>query len=592
MLEAKNFISLSDAPFSRRGSYLGFFMDTNGVELFGKPKLYISNVRGNGPYRQIQAQIIKDGHPLPTVISSTESEVILESLAGSFRFCIGERKFVRIKGTDGLTLRLIPNLGRFGGTLVDLKDGTWQFSFNTTTALLLTFTGKLQPFGRMSGSLEGATGASFDIVPDENGVVDVGVEEYFIDAIHRPLEEYPSYEECVRSYQDEFDAFCEEVCPSLPEAWEPMRRKALWTIFGLMVEPDDNDAGETIFKHSMIKMLHGTFEHVSGWQQAMHVICLSEKDPKLCWTILRGLFDYQDANGRIADILTDVNWPRNAMKPPIQGLALMHLLDKDPQLAAVSREDAEHIYQGIVRWSEFFFLCRDRNNDGLMENIGAVETGWEDAPYFNVGFPLASPDMNSYLAIQLEAQARLGRLLGKDEAVCAGFEARSKEMVQKIIKAFWDGEKWTAYNSDTGKRSATETISLMGALILGKRLPQDIIDKTVATLWAKGKYLTPYGLATEALDSPYFNHAFAQGSIIPPAQLIFCLALEACGRFDLAKEAGLNYIGNLKANGLFHTHNALTGKPERGMVAFDEKFLFWSAWSSSIYLYMSKRYGA
>ncbi|MBR4692911.1 MAG: hypothetical protein IKP17_09145 [Oscillospiraceae bacterium] len=592
MLEAKNFISLSDAPFSRRGSYLGFFMDTNGVELFGKPKLYISNVRGNGPYRQIQAQIIKDGHPLPTVISSTESEVILESLAGSFRFFIGERKFVRIKGTDGLTLRLIPNLGRFGGTLVDLKDGTWQFSFNTTTALLLTFTGKLQPFGRMSGSLEGATGASFDIVPDENGVVDVGVEEYFIDAIHRPLEEYPSYEECVRSYQDEFDAFCEEVCPSLPEAWEPMRRKALWTIFGLMVEPDDNDAGETIFKHSMIKMLHGTFEHVSGWQQAMHVICLSEKDPKLCWTILRGLFDYQDANGRIADILTDVNWPRNAMKPPIQGLALMHLLDNDPQLAAVSREDAEHIYQGIVRWSEFFFLCRDRNNDGLMENIGAVETGWEDAPYFNVGFPLASPDMNSYLAIQLEAQARLGRLLGKDEAVCAGFEARSKEMVQKIIKAFWDGEKWTAYNSDTGKRSATETISLMGALILGKRLPQDIIDKTVATLWAKGKYLTPYGLATEALDSPYFNHAFAQGSIIPPAQLIFCLALEACGRFDLAKEAGLNYIGNLKANGLFHTHNALTGKPERGMVAFDEKFLFWSAWSSSIYLYMSKRYGA
>ena len=592
MLEAKNFISLSDAPFSRRGSYLGFFMDTNGVELFGKPKLYISNVRGNGPYRQIQAQIIKDGHPLPTVISSTESEVILESLAGSFRFCIGERKFVRIKGTDGLTLRLIPNLGRFGGTLVDLKDGTWQFSFNTTTALLLTFTGKLQPFGRMSGSLEGATGASFDIVPDENGVVDVGVEEYFIDAIHRPLEEYPSYEECVRSYQDEFDAFCEEVCPSLPEAWEPMRRKALWTIFGLMVEPDDNDAGETIFKHSMIKMLHGTFEHVSGWQQAMHVICLSEKDPKLCWTILRGLFDYQDANGRIADILTDVNWPRNAMKPPIQGLALMHLLDKDPQLAAVSREDAEHIYQGIVRWSEFFFLCRDRNNDGLMENIGAVETGWEDAPYFNVGFPLASLDMNSYLAIQLEAQARLGRLLGKDEAVCAGFEARSKEMVQKIIKAFWDGEKWTAYNSDTGKRSATETISLMSALILGKRLPQDIIDKTVATLWAKGKYLTPYGLATEALDSPYFNHAFAQGSIIPPAQLIFCLALEACGRFDLAKEAGLNYIGNLKANGLFHTHNALTGKPERGMVAFDEKFLFWSAWSSSIYLYMSKRYGA
>lgn len=589
MLEATNYISLSDAPFSRRGSYLAFFMDPDGVELYGKPKLYISNVRGNGPYRQILAQIIKDGHPLPTVISTTESEVILESMAGSFRFCIGERKFVRIKGTDGLTLRLTPQIPAFGGTIVDLKDGTWQFSFNTTTALLLTFRGTLHANARMSGSLQGAVAAGFDIEPDADGVVDVGVEEYFIDAIHRPLEDYPSYEDCVRSYREEFDAFCQEVCPSLPEPWEPMRRKALWTIFGLMVEPDD---GETIFKHSMIKMLHGTFEHVSGWQQAMHVICLSKHAPRLCWTVLRGLFDYQDANGRIADILTDVNWPRNAMKPPIQGLALNWLLDNDPKLEAVSREDAEHIYRGIVRWSDFFFTCRDRNRDGLMENIGAVETGWEDAPYFNVGFPLASPDMNSYLVLQLEAQARLGRLLGEDEAVCAGYETRAKELVQRIIKAFWDGKKWSAYNSDTGRRSETQTLSLMGALILGKRLPQEIIDKTVKTLWEKGKYLTPYGLATEAVDSPYFNHAFAQGSIIPPAQLIFCLALEASGHFDLAREAGLRYILNLKENGLFHTHNALTGKPERGMVAFDEKFLFWSAWSSSIYLFMAERYGA
>ena len=588
MLEATNFISLSDNPFSRRGSYMAFFLDPNGETLFGKPKLYVSNIRGNGPYRQIQAQIVKDGQPLPTVVSSTESEVILESLEGSFRFCIGERKFVRIKGTDGLTLRLTPNVSAFGGIIVDLKDGTWQFSFNTTTALLIPFRGKLQSRAMMSGSLRGAVAANFDILPDEDGVVDVGIEEYFIDAIHRPLEEYPSYEDCVKSYQEEFDAFCEEVCPGLPEPWEEMRRKALWTIFGLIVEADE---GETIFKHTMIKMLHGTFEHVSGWQQAMHIICLSARDPKLCWTILRGLFDYQDANGRIADILMDANWSRNAMKPPIQGLALHWLLDADPDLKAVSREDALHIYKGIVRWSEFFFLCRDRNKDGLMENIGAMETGWEDAPYFNVGFPLASPDMNAYLAIQLEAQARLGRALGMDEAECAKYEADSKAHIQRIINAFWDGEKWFAYNSDTGARSNTQTISLMGALILGKRLPQEIIDKTVARLMEKDKYLTPYGFATEAVDSPYFNHAFAQGSIIPPAQLIFCLALEAAGRFDYAKEAGLRYLLTLKEEGLFHTHNALTGKPERGMVAFDEKFLFWSAWSSSIYLFMAQRYG-
>jgi len=588
MLEAKNFISLSDNPFSRRGSYFTFFLDPDGEELYGKTKFYIGNVRGTGPYRQIRAEILKDGVSLPTVVSSTEAEVILESAEGSFRFCIGERKFVRIKGCDGLSLRLTPKLPSFGGIVTDMRDGCWNFSFNTTTALLIPFKGKLDASALMSGSLAGAVHASFTIVPDVNGVVDVGVEEYFIDPIHRPLEDYPSYEECVKSYQEEFDAFCEEVCPELPEPWEDMRRKALWTIFGLIVDPDD---GESIFKHTMIKMLHGTFEHVSGWQQAMHIICLSGRAPALCWTILRGLFDYQDANGRIADILMDTNWSRNAMKPAIQGLALHWLLDNDPELKAVSREDAMHIYKGIVRWSEFFFRCRDLNKDGLMENIGAMETGWEDAPYFNVGFPLASPDMNAYVAIQLEAQARLGRLLGEDEKVCAEYEEQSKALIQRIIKNFWDGEKWFAYNAETGRRSETHTISLMGALILGKRLPQEIIDKTVATLTEKDKYLTPFGFATEAVDSPYFAHGFAQGSIIPPAQLIFCLALEAAGRFDLAREAGLRYLMTLRETGLFHTHNGLTGKPERGMVAFDEKYLFWSAWSSSIYLFMSQRYG-
>ena len=69
------------------------------------------------------------------------------------------------------------------------------------------------------------------------------------------------------------------------------------------------------------------------------------------------------------------------------------------------------------------------------------------------------------------------------------------------------------------------------------------------------------------------------------------VAMEECGRPDLAREIALRYLGTLRDHGLFHTHNALTGQPDRSMVAFDEKYLFWSAWSASIYLYMADRYG-
>lgn len=586
MLTAKNFIPISDNPFSRRGSYLALFCATDGHEIMGKAKLFLGNLRGNGPYRQVQAEIVKDGAARPCVIDTTESEVILRSEFGEFRFCIGERKFMRIRGTDGLTLRLKVNFGMAGGLSTKLADGCWTFGMaSTATAVLLPFRGKLTAHRAFGGGLGNTTMLSFEIAPDEDGVVEVGIEEFLIDPIHRPLDQYPSYDECVKSYEEEFEEFC-KIYPSLPEEFESMRRKALWTIWTLMVEPD----GETMYKHTMIKMLHGTFEHVSGWQQGMHMICLS-KDPKLVWEILRGLFDYQDANGRIADIITDASYARSIMKPPIQGFATMWLLDNIGHEAA-DPEDLKFIYNGMVRWSEYFFRCRDLDGDGIWENQGAMETGWEDAPFFRqLSWPVASPDMNAYLALQLEAQAKLGRIVGEDEAVCAEYEKRSKEMVDRIVKAFWDGERWRAFNPDTGKKSDTKTLSLYCALLLGKRLPREVIDKSIATLFEEGKYLTPYGFATEALDSPYFAHGFSQGSIIPPAEFLPVMAMEACGRPDLAKEVALRYIRTLRDFGLFHTHNALTGAPERSMVALDEKFLFWSAWSSAIYLFFADRYG-
>ena len=581
-----NFISISDNPFSRRGSYLCLFCAPDGQTEFGKAKLFFGNLRGMGPYRQVRAELVKDGLPQPAEIFTTESEVILRTKAGEVRFCIGERRFLRMRGTDGLALRLSVNMPVFSGNATNLLDGCWQFDLGSAQAVLIPFAGKLEAHQAFGGNLGGTIALSFDIQPDENGVVDVGVEEFLTDPIHRPIADYPEYAACVKNFEEEFESFCAQFSP-LPAAWEPMRRRALWTIWTLTVEPD----GETMFKHTMIKMLHGTFEHVSGWQQGMHIVCLSRWAPALSWEILRALFDYQDANGRIADILTDASFARAAMKPPIQGLALNWLLDHtDPSI--VPQEDLRVIYEGIVRWSEFFFRCRDLDGDGIWENRGCMETGWEDAPFFRqLGWPIASPDMNAYLALQLEAQAKLGRVLGEKEEVCAGYEAQSRELIDRIVKTFWDGERWFALNPQTGKRSDTHTLSLFCTLVLGKRLPQEIIDKCVETLFAPGRYLTPYGIATEALDSPFFAHGFAQGSVIPPAEFLLVMAMEACGRPDLAAEIARRYLKTLRDTGLFHTHDSLTGLPDRSMVALDEKYLFWSAWSASIYLFFADRYG-
>ncbi len=579
MKAATNFIKLTDSPFSRRGSYFAFFPESGGSDVFGKSILWLSNTRGGGAtlgsvvYRQLKLELYKDGHKLASQVSTTPYEVILESNYGSVRFCIGERRLVRLKGTDGLTLRMSPQTSSsfMPPSATNMLDGTYFVPFGQSNVLLIPFKGRLD------------CGPFYELSPDENGEIDMAIEEYTIDPIRRPFEDYPSYERCYEACKAEFDEFAARVAPRLPGKYEELRLQAAWLTWTLMVEPD----GEALYKHTMVKMLRGLFEHISGWQQAMQAICLSN-DIGLAWDILISCFDYQDANGRIADILDNEAAAKNAMKPPFQGAALLWLMD-NRDLSGIDRSEKKKMYDGMRRWTEFFLKCRDLDGDGIWENRSAGETGWEDAPYFHVGFPLASPDMNAYLALQMEALSRLGAELG--EADAAAWLARSRELVDKIVKTFWTGERWLAFNAVTKKRSETESLPLCAALILGKRLPQDIIDKTIDYIFAEGAFETPFGLATESLKSVYYTGGWTQGSVVTPAHIIFCLAFEACGRPELARRIALKYLDLLKNNGFYHFHNAITGEGEKQQSFGNERVMYWSAWASSCYLFLAERYG-
>lgn len=202
--------------------------------------------------------------------------------------------------------------------------------------------------------------------------------------------------------------------------------------------------------------------------------------------------------------------------------------------------------------------------------------------------------MNAYLAIQLEAQARLGRILGIDEDICAGFKRRARELVERIILRFWDGNRWIAFNSNTKEVAYTKSLPLFAALILGKRLPRYIIDKSIEYIMECG-FMTPYGLASESTESEHFFHGWCKGCINTPIQLIFCLAFDACGRPELAKDLAMKYLDTLRRTGLYHMHNPLTGEAERdavGNTSISEKYLFWSSWAASCYLFLAQRYGA
>jgi neutral trehalase len=260
-------------------------------------------------------------------------------------------------------------------------------------------------------------------------------------------------------------------------------------------------------------------------------------------------------------------------------------------LSKKPKEELEFLYNGLEKLTSFYLNYRDIDHDGIFENQNAIETGWEDGSYQRLGFPLACPDMNAYLALQEEALARLGRMLGKEEAINAAWEKKSKDTVSKIIEMFWTEDGWVAMNAVTKQKSEPTSLPLFCALLLGKRLPQHIIDRSIELIFDSGDFDTPYGLASEKLESPFFHHGWCSGSIGTPVQGLLALALDDCGRPDLAKQIAVKYLDTIMENGLYHIHNPFDGKQEyQSGMFFGEQSMFFSGWTAGCYLFFAEHY--
>ena len=581
MKTAKTFVKLTALPFARRDSFLAFFNDPGGSEVFGAASLWLSNTRGGSTIgavtnRQIKLEIQVGKKAVATVNSTTPYEVIQESDYGDVRYCIGGRGFVRCRGVleKGASLVMRPTAPRSflaGAAIYDLMDGTWQVAFGESRMRLNPIAGKLAQ-----------EGMQMRLTPGDDGLVELVFEEYTVDPIPGDVHTFPDYDACVADVKKDFETYAAAVMPDLPGKYEDMRLQALWSTWSMT-----NDAHpEDVFQHTVVKMMRGVFEHISGWQQAMQAICLS-RDVRLAWDILASCFDHQDENGRIADIYDNQTIPKDTMKPPFQGIALLWLM-KNRDLSVIPVEEKKWLYDRLKKWTEFFLLCRDLDHDGIWENRKNGETGWEDGPYFYVGFPLASPDMNAYLELCMEALAAFGKELGEPDA--DEWKAKAEKLLDLIVKTFWDGERWFAFNAITKQAAKTDSLPLYAALILGDRLPKDIVDKSIEYIFREGTFETPFGLATESLKSPLYRGGWCQGSVVTPVHMIFPLAFEALGRRDLARRISKEYCDLLMNTGFYHFHNAITGEPSSHSGMGVERTTFWSAWTSSCFLFLADRY--
>ena len=216
----------------------------------------------------------------------------------------------------------------------------------------------------------------------------------------------------------------------------------------------------------------------------------------------------------------------------------------------VPRDKLEMLYRGYSAWANWFMKYRDDDHDGLPQYEHGDETGNDDSAIFLNQPILELPELSAFLALLFEALGDLGRILGVDTDETDAWYVRSREMIRRMIEAFWTGKRFVALTNGDHKIVATKSVMMYRPLVLGKRLPAEIVDKMAADLDEEGEYLTPYGLIGQSRTSEDFSlGGFSNGRVGGSENLLIITGLYDAGKVELAKKLAKRYCDGVKTGG-------------------------------------------
>jgi glycogen debranching enzyme len=313
-------------------------------------------------------------------------------------------------------------------------------------------------------------------------------------------------------------------------------------------------------------MMPSKLHYVGVWQwdAYFHTLAYRHIDKYLARDQIRIFIDHQRADGLIPDAvhdegtITHLTFPIEAdvTKPPLLAWAVwkMYQTDNDAEFLA-------EIYEPLVRYNRWWFSENDPNQDGLCEYLHPFSSGLDDSPLWDAGMPVTSPDLNTYLVLQMENLARIANVLGlQDEA--AEWEQRAQELVERMIARLWDGEAGLFWAKRDGEIVNAKTPFNLFPLITG-RLPEEINRKLVAHLFDPQSFWTRYPVPTVARDDPsYEPMVMWRGPTWINVNYLLVEGLSRIGRTELAadlRQRTFELVNGYKD--IYEYYNPETGEP-------------------------------
>src|SRR5512143_998528 len=320
--------------------------------------------------------------------------------------------------------------------------------------------------------------------------------------------------------------------PAVAEQFRRTYAYAWWVMANNLVSPLGNVAYESMMPSKI------TYIGLWLWDSALHALAFRHIDPDLARNQFRAMLAYQFPVGKLPDaihdegVISEIDHPLQAevTKPPILAWAALKLHETAPD-----PEFLREIYVPLVRLNAWLFSMNDDDGDGLVQYNHPYSSGLDDNPLWDYGMPVESPDINTYLCIQMDGLATIAEALGL-QGESAMWRRRAESLVRRMMEDFWDEEAGVFRALHNEEPIPVVTPFNLYPLWTG-RLSEKVQQRLVDHLTNPEEFWGEYVLPTVARNDPHYDpETMWRGPIWVNINYFFIEALKRTGRFDLARE--------------------------------------------------------
>ena len=358
--------------------------------------------------------------------------------------------------------------------------------------------------------------------------------------------------------------------PSCPEPWASAAEKAGYLLWASIIRKDG-----FLTREAML-MSKNWMKSVWSWDHCFNAIALSRHAPEMAWDQFMIMFDHQDPTGLLPDSINDVHIVWNYCKPPVHGWALRRIMEH----ITLSPLQAEEAYNRLSKWTEWWLSCRDYDGDGLCEYNHGNDSGWDNATAFSMLPPVATPELQAFLVIQMDVLAELAQKLRRPADACL-WKEKADQLLHRLVSVLFVDDLPVVIRSGSHETVPNDSLLPYVSIVLGPKLPERIRRRMVDVL-AGEKFRTSHGFATESPKSRHYrSDGYWRGPIWAPSTMLLLDGLSRCGETALVRKIAAQFANMVTVSGFAENFDAVTGEGLR-----DRSY----TWTASAFLAMTHDY--